>query len=151
VASDGRVFRYSLQALMRKRQSELDTRKGELATAKLRVTEQTRELEGRAAELRELEDYQRALSTDGALIDVNARMRLHHCLSHAVSRKQRQVAQLAQAREQEEKILEQLRAAREALQTVERHRERSAGQFDAEGLRKTQLTMDELYLLRRST
>lgn len=146
---DRATFRYSLQALLRKRQAELDNLKAELATAKTRVAEQTREWEARAAELSELEDYQRALSADGAAIDVDARMRLHHRVSHALSQKQRQTALLAKAKEHEDQVLDQLRAAREALETVERHRERSADQFHADGLRKTQLDSDDLYLMRK--
>ncbi len=143
------VFRYGLQALLRKRSAELDALKAELAAAKVQVAEQTSALEHRSAELADLEQYQRTSSREGAAIDVDSRMRLHLNLSEAIAQRQLQAARLSQAREHEDQIMDQLREARQALEILERHRERTAAQFDTEQVRQAQLATDDLYLSNR--
>jgi flagellar export protein FliJ len=155
MGADRADFKYGLHALLRKRNAELDTVKGELALANLHVEARERDLESRSAHVRQLESHQRDSSRDGAAIDIDARMRLHLCLRNAVIQQQEQAAQLEQARARQEKVIEKLREAREALKAIERHREQSVERFHLEQLRKEQLATDDLYLAgtpaRRST
>jgi hypothetical protein len=139
-------FRYGLQALLRKRCAELDLVREELAVANERFDMRARALEAQAAQVAQLETHQRDLSRGGASIDVEARMRLHHCLRSAVLQKEQQAVQLEQARQHRENVIAQVRAARQALKAIERHREQSQGQFDVEQLRKALLATDELHL-----
>jgi hypothetical protein len=139
-------FRYGLQALLRKRCAELDLVREELAVANERLETHTRALEAQAAQVAQLEIYQRDLSRGGASIDVEERKRLHDCLRSAVLQKAQQAVQVEQARQQQESVLAQVRAARQALKAIERHREQSQEQFNVEQLRKALLVTDELHL-----
>jgi len=141
-------FTYGLHALLRKRSVDLDLKKEELVEASARLAARVHALEHSSAQLAQLEREQRNLSRQGAAIDVDARMRLHVCLTEAVVKKQQHAAQLAQARATQEQALESLRAARQELKAVEHHREQATARFDVEQRRKTQLESDELYLLR---
>jgi len=143
---EGSTFRYGLQALLRKRCSELDLAREELAVANERFEAQERALETHAAQVAQLESYQRDLSRGGANIDVEGRMRLHHCLRSALAQREQQAVRLEQARQQRESVMAQVRAARQALKAIERHREQSMGQFNVEQVRKALLATDELYL-----
>jgi hypothetical protein len=134
------TFTYGLHALLRKRSVDLDLTREELVEASARVEAQVHALELSSARLAQLESEQRNLSRQGAPIDVDARMRLHVCLTEAVVKKQAKVLQ--------EQALESLRAARQELKAVEHHREQAAARFDTERRRKAQLDTDELYLLR---
>jgi hypothetical protein len=143
------MFRYGLQALLRKRTSELDLARAELALANERFDVQTRALDAKVAQVVQLETYQRDLSKDGASIDVEGRMRLHQCLRSAVLQKEQQAVVLEQARQHRENAITQVRAARQALKAIERHRENSIGQFNVEQTRKALLATDELQTNRR--
>lgn len=140
------LFRYGLQALLRKRTSELDLAREELAVANERLDMQARALEAREAEVSQLETYQRDLSKGGTSIDVEGRMRLHQCLRSALLQKEQQAVQLEKARQDQESAIAQVRAARQALKAIERHREQSLGQFNVEQTRKALLATDELHL-----
>ncbi len=142
-------FIYGLQALLRKRSAELQRLKEGLAAATSRVIARTRELEACSAQLRELENYQRALSGAGADIDIAARMRLHESLRSGLLQKNDQAALLEQARAHEEKVIDELRGARQALQAVERHRERANAEFRKSQQRQALRAADELYLANR--
>jgi flagellar biosynthesis chaperone FliJ len=142
------TFTYGLHALLRKRSVDLDLTREELVEASARVEAQVHALELSSARLAQLESEQRNLSRPGAPIDVDARMRLHVCLTEAVVKKQQHTAQLDQAKALQEQALESLRAARQELKAVEHHREQAAARFDTERRRKAQLDTDELYLLR---
>jgi hypothetical protein len=144
--SNSTLFRYGLQALLRKRCAELDQARAELAVANERFESQARALEMQAAQVVQLQACQRNLSSDGASIDVDARMRLHDCLRSAVLQKEQQTLQLENARQHQESFIAQVRAARQALKAIERHREQSQGQFNVEQLRKALLATDELHL-----
>jgi hypothetical protein len=149
MAKDGSnptTFRYGLQALLRKRCAELDLVRAELAVANGRFESQARALEAQAAQVAQLQTCQRDLSRGGASIDVEERMRLHHCLRSAVLQKEQQAVQLEQARQHRENVMAQVGAARQALKAIERHREQSQGQFNVEQLRKALLATDELHL-----
>ena len=149
MATDGAnstLFRYGLQALLRKRCAELDVARAELAVANERFDSQARALEMQAEQVAQLQTWQRDLSRGGASIDVDARMRLHHCLRSAVLQKEQQAVQLENARQHQESVIAQVRAARQALKAIERHREQSQGQFNVEQLRKALLVADELHL-----
>lgn len=143
---EGSSFRYGLQALLRKRCSELELAREELAVANERFEAQERTLEAKAAQVAQLESYQRQLSRGGANIDVDERMRLHHCLRSALSQREHQAVQLELARQHRESVMAQVRAARQALKAIERHREQSVGQFNVEQVRKALLATDELHL-----
>jgi flagellar biosynthesis chaperone FliJ len=140
------LFRYGLQALLRKRTSELDLAREELAAANEQFETQARALEVQEAKVTQLEAYQRDLSKDGASIDVEGRMRLHQCLRSAVLQKEQHAVQLENARQHQENAVRQVRAARQALKAIERHREHSVGQFNLEQTRKALLASDELHL-----
>jgi hypothetical protein len=144
--SNSMRFRYGLQALLRKRCAELDSVRAELAVANERFDSQARALELQAAQVAQLQTCQRDLSRGGASIDVDERMRLHHCLRSAVMQKEQQAVQLENARQHQESVVAQVRAARQALKAIERHREQSQGQFNVEQLRKALLAADELHL-----
>jgi flagellar export protein FliJ len=142
----GGSFIYGLHSLLRKRSVELDLAREQLAEASAHLERLAREWELSSARLVQLESEQRNLSRQGALIDVDARMRLHACLREALVTRQQQATQLEQAKAQHEKAIEALRAARQELKAIERHREQAAAQFDTEQRRKAQLETDELYL-----
>lgn len=144
--SNSTLFRYGLQALLRKRCAELELAAAELAVANERFESQARALEMQAAQVAQLQTCQRDLSRGGASIDVDERMRLHHCLRSAVLQKEQQAVQLENARQHQESVIAQVRAARQALKAIERHREQSQGQFNVEQLRKALLATDELHL-----
>lgn len=144
--SNPALFRYGLQALLRKRTSELDLAREELAVANERLDMEARALEAQEAQLAQLETYQRDGSQDGASIDVEGRMRLHQCLRSAVLQKEQQAVRLEKARQHQENAIAQVRAARQALKAIERHREHSMGQFNVEQTRKALLASDELHL-----
>ena len=149
MATDGAKpapFRYGLEALLRKRCVELDFAREELAVANERFEACTRALETQVAEVAQLETYQRDLSRSGASIDVEERMRLHHCLRSAVVQKEQRAAQLEQARQQQDNAMAQVSAARQALKTIERHREQAREQFNVEQVRKGLLATDDLHL-----
>lgn len=143
---EGSSFRYGLQALLRKRCSELDLAREELAAANERFAAQERALEVQAAQVAQLESYQRDLSRGGANIDVEGRMRVHHCLRSTLLQREQQAVQLEQARLHRESVMAGVRAARQALKAIERHREQSVGQFNVEQVRKALLATDELHL-----
>jgi hypothetical protein len=140
------LFKYGLQALLRKRSAELDLAREALSEANERFDTQARALQVREAQLAQLESHQRHLSRDGASIDVEERMRLHQCLRSALLQKHQQTVQLEQARQHRESTLAQVHAARQALKAIERHREESVGQFNVEQLRKGLRATDELHL-----
>ena len=144
--SNSTPFRYGLQALLRKRCAELDLVKEELAVANERFDTHARALEAQAAQVAQLEAYQRDLSRVGASIDVEERMRLHRCLRSAALHKEQLAVQLEQARQHRENVVAQVRAAHQALKAIERHREQRQGQFNVEQLRKGLLATDELHL-----
>jgi flagellar biosynthesis chaperone FliJ len=139
-------FTYGLHALLRKRSVELGLAREHLAQARTHVEARTLELELSSTRLVQLESEQRNLSKHGAVIDVDARMRLHACLTEARSTEQQQAAQLENATALQESALDALRVARQELKAIERHREQAAAQFDTQQRRKTQLETDELYL-----
>ena len=142
------TFTYGLHALLRKRSVDLDLTREELVKASASVEVQVHALQLSSARLAQLESEQRNLSRQGAPIDVEARMRLHVCLTEAVVKKQQHAAQLDQAKAMQAQALESLRAARQELKAVEHHREQAAARFDTEQRRRAQLDTDELYLLR---
>jgi hypothetical protein len=144
--SNSTLFRYGLQALLRKRCAELDLVRAELAGANERFDTHARGLEAQAEQVAQLQTCQRDLSRGGASIDVEERMRLHHCLRSAVLQKEQQAVQLEQARQHRENVIAQVGAARQALKAIERHREQSQGLFNVEQLRKALLAADELHL-----
>jgi hypothetical protein len=144
--SNSTLFRYGLQALLRKRCAELDLVRAELAGANERFDTHARALEAQAEQVAQLQTCQRDLSRGGASIDVEERMRLHHCLRSAVLQKEQQAVQLEQARQHRENVIAQVGAARQALKAIERHREQSQGLFNVEQLRKALLAADELHL-----
>ena len=149
MASDGAKpapFRYGLEALLRKRCVELDFAREELAVANERFDGCTRALEAQAAQVAQLETCQRDLSRSGASIDVEERMRLHHCVRSAVLQKEQRAAQLEQARQQRDNAMTQVGAARQALKAIERHREQRQEQFNVEQVRKGLLATDDLHL-----
>jgi hypothetical protein len=146
MTTDCAPFKYGLQALLRKRCAELDLAKEELALANERYEKQARALEAQTAQVTQLERHQRDLSRGGASIDVDERMRLHHCLRSALLQKAQQALQLEQARQHRESIIAQVRAAHQALKAIERHRQQSQEQFNGELLRKALLATDELHL-----
>ena len=82
--SNSMLFRYGLQALLRKRCAELDLVRAELVVANERFDSQARALQMQAAQVAQLQSCQRDLSRGGASIDVDERMRLHRCLRSAV-------------------------------------------------------------------
>ena len=139
-------YRYTLQALLRKRCAELDVVKEELAGVNSRVAAHVQMLDTKAARLLQLENAQRDLSQGGAIIDVEARLRLHQCLRSALLEKEQQAAQLRQAQQQQDEVMDRVRGARQALKAIERHREQSVGQFKLEQQRKAHLAADELHL-----
>lgn len=147
--SNPALFRYGLQALLRKRTTELDLAREELAAANERYDREARALEAQEAQVVQLETYQRDGSQDGASIDVAGRMRLHQCLRSAVLQKEQQTVQLEKARQHQENAIAQVRAARQALKAIERHREHSMEQFNVEQTRKALLASDELHLSTR--
>ena len=142
-------FRYGLQALLRQRCADLDLLKETLSAANQRVAAQAREFDAQSARFAQLQDYQRELSIAGAAIDVESRMRLHNALLNTLSQKERQAAQLQQARAHQEKVIDQVRGARQALKAIERHREQRAEQFKMEQVRRSHLATDELHLSNR--
>jgi len=144
--SNSMLFRYGLQALLRKRCAELDLVRAELVVANERFDSQARALQMQAAQVAQLQSCQRDLSRGGASIDVDERMRLHRCLRSAVLQKEQQAVQLENARLHQESVIAQVRAAHQALKAIERHREQSQGQFNVEQLRKAHLAADELHL-----
>jgi hypothetical protein len=146
---DRSIFKYGLQALLRKHLAELDGVKVELSAAIQQVDVHTRELQTQSTVVAQLHSQQRDLSKPGALIDVEARMRLHDCLRNAVLVRARQSAQLDQSTRDREQVAGRLQTAQQHLQAIERHREQALAQFAMEQLRKAQLATDELYLSNR--
>jgi hypothetical protein len=142
-------FAYSLHALLRKRSADLDQLKESLVAATSLVAARERELQARAAQIRELEEYQRARSSAGAQIDVAASMRIATSLRSELTRKAQQALLLGQAQQQREQVIDELCRARQALKAVERHRERALAGFQIDQQRQALRAADELYLANR--
>jgi len=143
------LFRYALQPLLRKRSSELDRAREDLAAAALQVDTRERELREQVARVEQLQDHQRYLNGAGTIIDVDARLRLYDCLRSTLVQKERYAAQLQQAQRHHDAVIDQVSLARQALKALERHRENAHQQHRAEQVRRGHDASDELHLAGR--
>jgi hypothetical protein len=146
VSAHTATFHYALHALLRKRGLDLEALQGELAAARAEVEHRRQSLERRRAALAELESLQRQQCQDGQIIDVDARLRLHHCQSTARAQVNEHTRSLAQAQAHWESALDRVSAGRQAVRALEQHRSASKAQFEAVGVRKELAAADELYL-----
>jgi chromosome segregation ATPase len=142
----GGKFRYSLNALLRKRRSEFDTVMAELAEASAQRERRRQELGRDRASLQGLEDLQRTLCRQGHVIDVDARMRVHLCIHAAVVQVNERIKELERADARFETLLGRVSAARQAVRALEDHRDSRRRLFDAACMRRDHAIADELYL-----
>jgi hypothetical protein len=140
------TFHYELHALLRKRGAELQALQGELAAARAEVEQRRQNLERQRAVLVELESLQRQQCQDGQIIDVDARLRLHHCQGTARAQVNEHARALAHAQARWESALGRVSAGCQTVRALEQHRDASKMQFVALGVRKELAAADELYL-----
>jgi chromosome segregation ATPase len=141
------TFVYGLQALLRKRHSELDQARQQLAAARRQLDQSSDRLRQGLAHVRQLEEQRRALMRPGARIEVDAATRVQQSLTLQRAESERRGKEHEQARQSETHMLEGVRSARESLQVIERHRDNAAAVFDAGQRYAAQRLVDELYLL----
>lgn len=145
------AFRYGLQGLLRQRAAALDALKADLATAAAHTLARARDLEAHTAHVRQIEEYQRSLHTAGAHIDISARLRVYETLRGERAQSTQLASMLAEARKKETELTDALRAARQALKVVERHRERTLLGHQVEQQRRDLRVADDIFLsVRRS-
>ncbi len=142
----GHTFHYELHALLRKRGSELEALQGELAAARAEVEQRRQNWERRRAVLVELDSLQRQQCRDGQIIDVDARLRLHHCQRTAGAEVSEHARALAHAQARWESALGRVSAAWRGVRALEQHRDAGKMQFAALGVREELAAADELYL-----
>src|SRR5258708_7814102 len=142
----GHTFHYELHALLRKRGSELEALQGELAAARAEVEQWRQNWERRRAVLVELDSLQRQQCRDGQSIDVDARLRLHHCQGAARAEVSEHARALAHAQARWESALGRVSVAWRGMRALEQHRDASKMQFEALSVREELAAADELYL-----
>ena len=144
--SQGGAFRYGLQGLLRQRSAALDALKADLATAAAHAVARARDLEAHTTRVREIEEYQRSLQAAGAEIDISARLRVYDSLRGERAQSARLAAMLEEARRRESDLADALRSARQALEVVERHRERALLAHQVEQQRRDWRVADDIFL-----
>lgn len=143
-------FNYSLQALLRMRDAELDGARDALIAAKRQVEERVRRLREQLNRVVLLEQQGRKLIVPGASLDPEAAQRVQRYLALEQTEARKRQVETDEARQGETQALGRWRAAHQAVQILERHRDAMASTFEIEQTRREQRSVDELYLLSRS-
>lgn len=140
-------FKYSLQALLRMRDVELDGARDALNVARQQVEARARKLRDQLDRVVLLEQQGRKLIAPGASIDPEAAQRVQRYLAlEQIEARKRQI-ETDEARQGETQALGRWRAAHQAVRILERHRDAIAATFEIEQARREQRSVDELYLL----
>jgi hypothetical protein len=141
-------FRYSLEALLKKRRLDKDVVKAEELAARAVVEAKRKEVDGVRAAIAAAEQQLREAMVPGAEIDREGRDVLA-----AYSKDQHEILKKLQLElERAEKVHEDIRRNFEIIfkdvKTLERHRDNRKTEFVAESERSAQHRADELWLMR---
>lgn len=147
--SGGRQFRYQLESVLRKHESEMEQLRHKQAEVKQRMDTCARELEAVCDEVTQTEGRLRGASQQGAPIDPDQQSRLKTYLKMLVSDMETKKEKLKAAEQDYDEVCAEVRTAQKEIKTLEKHRAGRRSEFDAHWNRKDQAAADELWLLRR--
>jgi hypothetical protein len=149
--TSGRRFKYQLQALLKKRRSELDTVIAEEAAAIQALDGLNKQRADIEHAIARAEEEMRAASRPGCAIDQEQ----FDLARKYLRQKREEFERKAKEVQKAEKVCEQLRrqknAIRQGIKTLERHRETKRAEREVELRRSEQRGLDELWLLRRGS
>ena len=149
--TSGRRFKYQLEALLKKRRSELDAAIAEEAAA-------VQALEGMKKQRAQIEDSiarteeeMRAASSPGRPIEQEKLDLARKYLRQKREELERKEQEVQKAEKLCEQLRQQKNTIRQSIKTLERHREAKRTEREFELRRAEQRGLDELWLLRRGS
>jgi flagellar export protein FliJ len=145
-----RQFKYQLASLLRKRETESDELRHQLAEVQTRVDTAAGELEAVRAMIEQTESRLRTDGQEGAAIEPDLQARLRVYLKMQRVEEETKKENLQKVEQERDEVSEKLRTVREGIKALEKHREGRRIDFDTEWERRDQAAADELWLLRRS-
>lgn len=146
----GQRFRYRLESLLRKRESDAVQLHHEQTEAHQRVDACARDVEAISAAIAHTEVHMRSLGQEGTAIDPDTQGRLRTYLKMLMADRERKRHKLAEARREYDDIGTRLRHTREGIKALEKHREGRRADFEVQWRRREQTAADELWLMRRA-
>jgi flagellar export protein FliJ len=147
--SSSRRFRYQLESVLRKRESDSEQLRHRQAEVRMRLDDCTQALEAVQNSMEQVETQLRGTSREGAAIDPDQQTRLQTYLKmlrtdHAAKKKKLDAVQV-----EYDDVCAEVRTAQKEIKTLEKHRDGRRSEFDAHWNRKDQSAADELWLLRK--
>jgi chromosome segregation ATPase len=145
----GRRFRYQLESVLRKHESEMEQLRHRQTEVKLRMDTCARELDAVREEVAQTETQLRGMSREGAPIDPDQQSRLKMYLKVLNTDMEKKKEKLQVVEREYDDVCAQVRTAQKEIKTLEKHRAGRRSEFDTYWSRKDQTAADELWLLRR--
>ena len=148
--ANGKAFRYSLEALIKKRNWDLDVQRMEEARAR-------QILEQRNDEQQQLEDYiaelERGIREAGAR-DVQLNPDRYNAMTAFLNdqraRLEEKKKQAAQARRIHDQIIDQIQSVRKSIKSLEKHKERKKKDFEMVANRSELIENDDMWLVHKN-
>ena len=147
--STGRRFRYQLDSVLRKHESDMEQLRHRQAEIKSRMDNCARELDAIREQVEQAQSRLRGASREGTAIDPDQQSRLTAYLKILHAEMEDKKAKLQAIEREYDDVCAEVRAAQKEIKTLEKHRAGRRSEFDIYWNRKDQTAADELWLLRR--
>lgn len=139
-------FKYPLDSILKQYAWEVDALRVELMTLNQALHAKSIELQEVVSIVRDTEQQILELCRENAIIALDRKAMAELYLRHQRQLMHERQTEFDQAQKLANGVFDQLRKKRQSQRAIEKHRERTKLEFDAEGMRRESLDADDLWL-----